>query len=54
LLDLPGLLVPLPNIGDALQPIEPAAEALKDALGEAANLFSPLESLFDSPPSGDE
>lgn len=51
LLDLPGLLAPLPNITDALQPIEPAAQALKDALGGASELFSPLESLFDSPPS---
>ncbi|MFT5542060.1 MAG: hypothetical protein ACI97K_001765 [Glaciecola sp.] len=50
LLDLPNLLGALPNIGDALQPIEPAAQALKDVLAGAAELFSPLESLFDSPP----
>ena len=50
LLDLPSLLAPLPDIGDVLQPIEPAAQALKDALAGASDLFSPLESLFDSPP----
>lgn len=54
LLDLPGLLIPLPDIGDVLQPIEPAAKALKDALAGAADLFTPLESLFDSPPEGGE
>jgi hypothetical protein len=47
LLDLPGLLLPLPDIGKVLQPIEPAAEALKNALARAADLFIPLESLFD-------
>ena len=52
LLDLPGLLVPLPDIGDLLQPIEPAAQTLKDVLAGAADLFTPLESLFDSPPAG--
>lgn len=52
LLDLPGLLLPLPDIGNVLQPIEPAAEALKSALAGAADLFTPLESLFDSPPEG--
>lgn len=53
LLDLPGLLVPLPEIGDLLQPIEPAANNLRDALSGAADVFSGLESLFDNPPSGD-
>ena len=52
LLDLPGLLLPLPDIGNVLQPIEPAAEALKSALAGATDLFTPLESLFDSPPEG--
>ncbi|WP_175574271.1 hypothetical protein [Teredinibacter haidensis] len=53
LLDLPGLLVPLPDIGDLLQPIEPAADSLRDALSGAADAFSGLESLFDNPPAGD-
>ena len=53
LLDLPGLLVPLPDIGDLLQPIEPAADSLRDALSGAADAFSGLESLLDSPPYGD-
>ncbi|MCP4285354.1 MAG: hypothetical protein GY792_13015 [Gammaproteobacteria bacterium] len=51
LLDLPGLLVPLPDIGDLLQPIEPAANNLRDALSGAADVFSGLESLLDNPPS---
>jgi hypothetical protein len=53
LLDLPGLLVPLPEIGDLLQPIEPAANTLRGALSGAADVFSGLESLLDDPPSGD-
>lgn len=52
LLDLPGLLIPLPQIGDLLQPIEPAAASLKDALSGAAEVFGGLEDLFDNPPSG--
>ena len=53
LLDLPGLLLPIPEIGDVLQPIEPAAEALRDALGGAATLFEGLGNLFENPPAGD-
>jgi hypothetical protein len=53
LLDLPGLLVPLPDIGNLLQPIEPAADSLRDALSGAADVFSGLESLLDNPPAGD-
>lgn len=53
LLDLPGLLAPLPDVGNLLQPIEPAANTLRDALSGAADVFSGLESLFDNPPSED-
>lgn len=52
LLDLPGLLAPMPEVGNLLQPLEPAAENLRDTLGGAADLFSGLDGLFDSPPSG--
>jgi hypothetical protein len=52
LLDLPGLLLPLPDIGDVLQPLEPAAENLREALSGASSLFEGLEGLLDSPPSG--
>jgi len=53
LLDLPSLLIPLPEVGNLLQPIEPAAKALRETLSGAASVFSGLESVFDSPPSGD-
>ncbi len=52
LLDLPGLLAPLPDIGDLLQPLEPAAQSLKDALGGAAGVLAGLEGLLDNPPEG--
>lgn len=53
LLDLPGLLIPLPEIGDLLQPIEPAANSLRDALSGVADVFTDLEGLLDNPPAGD-
>jgi hypothetical protein len=52
LLDLPGLLGSVPDIGDVLAPLEPAAAGLRDALAGAADLFSPLESLLDDPGGG--
>ena len=52
LLDLPGLLAPLPDVGDLLQPLEPAAQNLRDTLGGADSLFSSLETLFDNPTGG--
>jgi hypothetical protein len=52
LLDLPGLLAPIPEIGDLLQPLEPAARSLSDALSAASGMFSGLEELLDNPPSG--
>lgn len=52
LLDLPSLLLPLPEIGDLLQPIEPAADNLREALSGAASVFSGLENLLDNPDGG--
>jgi hypothetical protein len=52
LLDLPGLLAPLPDIGDLLHPLEPAAQNLRDALDGAGGILSGLENLFDSPAAG--
>lgn len=49
LLDLAGMLGSVPEIGDVLAPLEPAAAGLRDALAGAADLFSPLESLLDDP-----
>lgn len=46
LLDLPGLLGDVPQIGDLLAPVEPAAKALKDTLAGAAAVLSPLNDLF--------
>lgn len=52
LLDLGGLLGSVPEIGDVLAPLEPAAAGLRDALAGAPDLFSPLESLLDDPGGG--
>ncbi|CAD5366056.1 conserved hypothetical protein [Rubrivivax sp. A210] len=47
LLDIAGLLGDVPEIGDLLAPIQPAAQGLKDALAGAGDLLSPLASIFD-------
>jgi hypothetical protein len=47
LLDLAGMLGDVPQIGDLLAPIEPAAQGLKDALAGASALLEPLGSVFD-------
>ena len=46
LLDLPGLLGDVPDIGDLLAPVEPAARQLKDALAGAAQVLGPLDDLL--------
>jgi hypothetical protein len=46
LLDLPALAADIPQIGDLLQPIKPAAENLKQALSGAGSLLGPLDSLL--------
>src|SRR5262249_19700290 len=46
LLDIPGLMPPLPAIGDLLTPIKPAAEELKSALSQAVSLLDPLNELL--------
>jgi hypothetical protein len=46
LLDLPGMLGAVPQIGDLLSPIQPAAQALKDTLAQAGNVLSPLNDLL--------
>lgn len=53
LLDLPQLLVPLPEVGDLLTPLEPAAKELRNTVNSAVSVFTPLEDLFDNPPAGD-
>jgi hypothetical protein len=46
MLDLPALVGDIPQIGDLLAPIKPAAENLKQALSGAASLLGPLDSLL--------
>jgi hypothetical protein len=46
MLDLPALIGDIPQIGDLLAPIKPAAENLKQALSGAASLLGPLDSLL--------
>ncbi|MEY8689855.1 MAG: hypothetical protein AB9M53_08255 [Leptothrix sp. (in: b-proteobacteria)] len=46
LLDLPGLLGSVPQIGDLLSPVETAAKSLKDALGQSGQVLKPLEDLL--------
>jgi hypothetical protein len=46
LLDLPAIAADIPQIGDLLAPIKPAAENLKQALSGAASLLGPLDRLL--------
>ncbi len=46
LLDLAGMLGDVPQIGDLLAPVEPAAQALKDTLAGAADVLGPLNDLL--------
>lgn len=46
LLDLPGLLGDVPDIGDLLSPVQSAADDLKDKLSQAGTLFDPLRGLL--------
>lgn len=46
LLDLPGLLGDVPQIGDLLSPVTAAAGQLKDTLGQAPAVLRPLDDLL--------
>ena len=46
LLDLPGLMVPVPKVGDLLAPLKPAADELKSALSQAGKVLDPLNTLL--------
>ncbi|MEJ8849514.1 hypothetical protein [Variovorax rhizosphaerae] len=46
LLDIPGLLGDVPQIGDLLAPVQPAAQQLKDTLAGAAGVLGPLADLL--------
>lgn len=46
LLDLPGLVGAVPDIGDLLSPVEGAAEGLKETMAGAPALLTPLADLL--------
>ncbi len=45
-LDLPALLGEVPQVGEILEPLKPAAESLKGAVSQAASVLQPLSTLF--------
>src|SRR5882672_2601019 len=45
-LDLPALLGAVPQVGQILEPLKPAAESLKGAVCAATTVLAPLKSLF--------
>lgn len=45
-LDLPALLGEVPEVGEILEPLKPAANALKEAVSGAAKVLDPLKALF--------
>ena len=46
LLDLPSLMIPLPEITDMLSPVKTAAQGLKDALKQSDKLLEPLNKIL--------
>jgi hypothetical protein len=44
--DLPDFPITLPKLGDALAPLTPAAENLRETVADAGKLLEPLEALF--------
>lgn len=46
LLDLPGFLADVPQVGDLLAPLKPAATKLKSVVSEAGNVLEPLKTLL--------
>ncbi|MEO8619775.1 MAG: hypothetical protein ABI625_01845 [bacterium] len=45
-LDLPALLGEVPEVGEILEPLKPAAAALKEAVSKAASVLDPIKQLF--------
>jgi hypothetical protein len=52
LLDLPGLLTDLPDVGPLLEPVSAAAQGLRDALGSVGDLLTPFDDILESPGGG--
>lgn len=46
LLDLAAVLGDVPEVGEILEPLKPAAESLKDAVSQASSVLDPLKNLF--------
>jgi hypothetical protein len=46
LMDIPGLMPSLPELGEMLQPLKPAAEELKSQLSKAGEVLNPLKDLL--------
>lgn len=46
LLDLPGFLGDVPQVGDLLAPLKPAAADLKSAVSQAGKVLDPLKTLL--------
>jgi hypothetical protein len=46
LLDLAAVLGDVPEIGEILEPLKPAAESLKDAVSQATSVLDPLKNLL--------
>lgn len=49
LLDLPGLIGAVPDIGPLLEPVSAAAQGLRDALGAAGSVLDGVDSTLDDP-----
>jgi len=47
MLDLPALLADIPDVGDVLAPLRPAAETLRGALSGAGAVLDPLRQLLE-------
>jgi hypothetical protein len=45
-LDLPALLGEVPQVGEILEPLKPAAEALKGAVSQATGVLTPIGDLL--------
>ncbi len=46
MLDLPAFLGEVPQVGEILEPLKPAAESLKDAVSQATSVLDPLKNLL--------
>ncbi|MGQ0648981.1 MAG: hypothetical protein ACT4P7_15605 [Gemmatimonadaceae bacterium] len=46
MLDLPALLGDVPQLGQILEPLQPAAASLKDAVSQATSVLDPLKDLL--------